>query len=73
MKVTSGNNTTEVETEKFIVLVSYSTPVAFKDKHTGDLFKSATRHSATTSRHVNKFLDGREASIVPQEVLNNLI
>lgn len=46
------------------VLYSYKTPVAVKD---GDTFYvTDTKHSTTTSKHINKFLDGAESSTKKQ-------
>lgn len=64
---------TEVDTEKYTVLVSYSTPVAYYNKISGGLYRTDKFWSKTTSRHINKWLDGREAETMSQATLNTLI
>lgn len=68
-----GSNKTEVETDKFRILVSYETPVAFEDKNTGDVFRTAKKWSVTTSKQINQWLDGRKALEVPQSTLDSLL
>jgi hypothetical protein len=47
------------------ILYSYKTPVAVKDGDTAIM--TDTKHSTTTSKHINKFLDGIEATKKKQE------
>ncbi len=37
------------------VLYSYDTPVAYYDRVTDTLYITSERHSATTTRHINKY------------------
>lgn len=68
-----GPNMNEVETEDVLVLFSYSTPVAYQDKNTGEFYRTEEHYSVTTSRHINKWLEGREAVEVPQDQLTSLL
>jgi len=64
-------NMTVVElTNQVIVLFSYSTPVAASVD--GKFIRTAYKWSNTTTRHINQWLDGRTAEIVPQEFLDDL-
>lgn len=53
------------------VFYSYQTPVAAYIPGRGYV-RTAERHSNTTSRHTNAWLDGRPAETVPQSELDNL-
>ncbi len=59
-------NMTEIEHSNSFVLFSYETPVAVMVKATGEVFKTATKFSRTTSKHINKWLDGQAAKEIPQ-------
>ena len=59
------NNGTEI-------FFSYETPVAAKLPDY-EYIRTATKWSVTTSRHINKWLEGVNATEVDQEVLNNLV
>lgn len=74
MKVTPvASNMTEINTDKVRVLVSYETPVAYQDKETGLFYKTEKKWSVTTSRHINKWLDGQEAKEICQFFLDKLL
>lgn len=68
-----ASNMTLVDTARHIVLFSYSTPVASYDKTTLDFYKTAKKWSKTTSRHINKWLDGVQAIEQPQDYFDNLL
>lgn len=71
MKVKSiGSNMTEIETTDKRVLVSYSTPVAAVVD--GKTYKTSTKWSSTTSRHISKW-GAKDAEEKPQEFFDNLI
>ncbi len=53
------------------VLFSYETPVACLTDN--GYYRTATKWSKTTSRHINKWLDGVLAKEQPQEVFNELV
>jgi hypothetical protein len=54
------------------VLFSYSTPVAYYDT-SGGFYRTSKKWSATTSRHINQWLKGANATEVNQSVLDNLV
>ena len=74
MKVkNSGSNQTEVSTEKAKILVSYSTPVAACMNDGSGFIRTSKKWSVTTSRHINKWLEGANAKEVDQSVLYSLL
>jgi hypothetical protein len=69
-----GANMTEVITEKYRVLFSYRTPVAYVDRSNNHWYKTIARWSNTTTRHINKWNDTINIYMpVEQETLNNLL
>ena len=67
-----ASNMTEVETSEARILFSYRTPVAAYVF--GDGFVRTEKWwSVTTSRHINKWLDGGTAKEVTQTYLDNLV
>ena len=54
------------------VLFSYETPVAAFIEGEGYV-RTATKYSVTTSRHINKWLDGMVAREVDQGVIDALV
>tara|TARA_R110002124_G_scaffold244816_1_gene409914 strand:- start:284 stop:508 length:225 start_codon:yes stop_codon:yes gene_type:complete len=71
MKIkTIGSNMKELETGKVSIMFSYETPVAGWDDE--GAFKTATHYSATTTRHINKYLDGAPARSVEQSYINSI-
>lgn len=72
MKVRNiGSNQTEVELNgNTRILVSYQTPVAaWVD---GRFYRTEKKWSVTTSKHINRWLDGRQAEVKPQEWFDKL-
>lgn len=62
------------------ILFSYQTPVAalnlspeFYAAHGSSAIRTSTRHSVTTSRHINKWLQGGTAAEVDQAVLSGMV
>lgn len=53
------------------VLYSYETPVAGFKRGLG-WFKTSEKYSVTTSRHINKYLDGREALELSPESIEEM-
>ncbi len=53
------------------VFFSYDTPVAAQLPDY-EYVRTATKWSVTTSRHINKWLDGVNATTVSQDILDNL-
>lgn len=71
-----GANQTEVKLAGGLtVLFSYQTPVACKwtNGDTYTVFKTDTKWSATTTRHINSWTGGGGAQFKPQEYFDNLI
>ena len=52
------------------VLFSYSTPVAALTDN--GYYRTSTKYGSTTTRHINKWLDGVLAKEQPQEYFNSL-
>jgi hypothetical protein len=67
-----GSNMTELDLGFAQVFFSYETPVAacLTD---GTLVRTAERYSVTTTRHINKWLQGCEALTVPQARIDCLL
>lgn len=54
------------------VLYSYSTPVAAYDADRGKWLRTNQKWSATTTRHINKWLETIDAESVDQSEIDNL-
>jgi hypothetical protein len=72
-------NMTEIQTEQYIILMSYQTPVAYKHLTPEGMtyYKTNKKWSNTTTRHINSWLPYPQAEFgveaVDQEVLDNLL
>jgi len=66
-----GDNETEVSLGTGTVLFSYETPVAANVD--GKFYKTDEFFSVTTSRHINKWLNGANAEVVPQSFFRELV
>ena len=64
-----GQNQTEVTNGNMSILFSYNTPVAYVNHQLGKFFKTSKKWSKTTSKHINQWLDGSDASEISQEQL----
>ena len=51
------------------ILFSYQTPVAVYDVKRGEYLRTETKYSQTTSRHINKWLQGVKAITVSQQTI----
>ncbi len=73
MKLQSiGSNMTELNINGVSVLFSYSTPVAGWDDK--GAFRTSKHYSTTTSRHINKYLGGKDIGRkVDQEYINSIV
>ena len=75
MKISNvGSNMTELSTNSgAVILFSYSTPVAAM-LPSGQYVKTDKKYSATTTRHVNKWLQGVSANVETRtaEFISNL-
>lgn len=65
-----ASNMTEVEIGENVVLFSYKTPVAARTPE--GWFKTDCRCSATTTRHMNKCLNGAHVQQRPQSWFDGL-
>ena len=54
------------------ILFSYETPVAGYSNDLGYV-KTDQWYSSTTTRHINKYLDGRPHKVVSQSTINDLL
>lgn len=71
MKVRNvGSNMTELEINGYTVLFSYQTPVAALTPQ--GYTKTSQWYSQTTTRHINKWLDGAEAVEMPQDFFDSI-
>jgi hypothetical protein len=68
-----ASNMTLLETPKHIVLFSYATPVASFDKSTYSFNRTSKKWSKTTTRHINKWLDGVKAIDQSQDYFDSLL
>ena len=67
-----GSNMTELVIGHTRIMFSYSTPVAGQDDE--GLFRTDQRYSATTSRHINKYLEGKnKGRVVSQAWIDSLV
>ena len=66
-----GSNQTELETNGMVVFFSYETPVAAR-LASGALLRTSAKYSVTTTKHLNKWIDGWPAVLVDQSVIDNL-
>ena len=67
-----GSNMTELSVGDYTFLFSYDTPVAY-NKHGHGFYRTNTFFSVTTSRHINKWLDGVDAAEVSQAHIDALL
>ena len=63
---------TELQLGNYTVLFSYETPVAYQN-HAGMLTVTSKKWSQTTSKHINKWVAGRNAQLVSQSVIDSLV
>ena len=54
------------------ILFSYETPVAGYSNKLGYI-KTDEYYSQTTTRHINKYIDGKPHTVVSQSVINDLL
>ena len=72
LKVIAANQTELHLNDGLIVFFSYSTPVAARTAG-GGYVRTSTKWSTTTTRHINKWLDGITAYEVTQEWLELIL
>lgn len=68
-----GKNETEIHFPNGrIVFFSYNTPVAAQLAQ-GGFIRTAEHYSVTTSKHITRWLDGANATVVPQSTLDKMV
>ncbi len=67
-----ASNMTELDMGFAQVFFSYETPVAARITD-GTLLRTEERYSVTTTKHINKWLNGCEALTVPQDRIDCLL
>ena len=67
-----GSNQTELDLGFAQVFFSYETPVAARLTD-GSLIRTQERYSVTTTKHINKWLQGCDCDRVPQERIDCLL
>lgn len=66
-----GHNMTELKVNNVSILFSYETPVAGHDEQ--GAFRTDKYYSVTTSRHINKYLGGKDIGReVTQDFINEV-
>ena len=66
-----ASNMTEIKFDSVSILFSYETPVAGWDND--GAFRTSEHYSATTTKHVNKYLGGKDVGCkVAQSYIDNL-
>lgn len=66
-----GNNKTEVYTKNGVIFFSYATPVCANID--GAFYRTDKYYSVTTSKHINNWLDGRQAEKKSPEFFESLL
>ena len=67
-----ASNMTELTVGDVTILFSYQTPVAGWDD--GGAFRTSKRYSVTTSKHINKYLGGKDIGRkVEQDFIDEII
>ena len=67
-----GSNMNEVEVNGKSILFSYKTPVAGYDDQ--GAFRTDEKFSVTTSKHINKYLGGKDVGrVVPQAWIESIV
>ena len=65
-----ASNMTQLDLNGYQILFSYQTPVACLSDN--GYYRTSKKWSTTTSRHINKWLEGVNADTVDQEILDAL-
>ena len=65
-----GPNMTELHVGDVVILFSYETPVAARIG--GRYYVTSKKYSATTSRHISKWVGGHDAEAVNQSWITKL-
>ena len=65
-----ASNMTQLDLNGYQILFSYQTPVACLSDN--GYYRTSTKWSTTTTRHINKWLDGVLAKEQPQQFFDEL-
>lgn len=68
-----ASNMTCLQKDGNEILFSYQTPVAVYDFKRSEYLRTETKYSQTTSRHINKWLQGVNAISVPQSIIEGYV
>lgn len=68
-----GSNMTEVRTKEARILISYETPVAAFIESPGGYVRTSKKWSVTTTKHINKWLNGCHAIETNQSFFDGLL
>ncbi len=69
-----GNNKTELRLNNgAVIFFSYKTPVAAQLADGHGFVRTSTKYSVTTSKHINQWLDGVNATSVEQSILDEML
>ena len=66
-----ASNMTQLDLNGYQILFSYPTPVACLSDN--GYYRTSTKWSTTTTRHINKWLDGVLAKEQPQQFFDELV
>lgn len=64
-------NFVEIDTDKYIILISYQTCVAYINRASGYGFRTEKKWSVTTSKHINKFFKKWFCNTVADDLQEN--
>jgi hypothetical protein len=67
-----GNNSAELGVGEWLVLISYETPVAVCNQRNHHIFVTSSKFSNTTTKHINKWVDGRSAACISQDRIEEI-
>ncbi len=73
LKPYASNMTTLELSNGTEILFSYSTPVAGYHMEDHEFFKTDEWYSSTTTRHINKYLDGAQAVTIEQSEIDSMV
>ena len=67
-----GSNSAEIGVGEWLVLISYQTPVAVYNTRNSHVFVTSSKFSNTTTKHINKWVDGRPTTQADQEFIEKV-
>jgi len=66
-------NKFEIENEDVKILFSYDTPVAFKNKRNGKLYRTDKLFSPTTYKHIYEWVKNGKSLVVPHKEIEDVV